>query len=173
MATNANPLRTSVRAIFAKYMMSEIEAADLEVGVFNNTIDTAKAFPFAASWGNPVFYEAYLAKARSMVVNINPQSYVGNRHLATRLNEKEFLPNEMASMAPENLFPEAWEQVIQTELLQMKGAYEANMNAMTDIYTCGKCKKNRCTFYELQTRSADEPLTTFVRCLNCGNRWKH
>jgi len=172
MATNANPLRISVCAIFAKYM-SEIEAADLEVGVFNNTIDTAKAFPFAASWGNCVFYEAYLAKARSMVVNINPQSYVGNRHLATRLNEKEFLPNEMASMAPENLFPEAWEQVIQTELLQMKGAYEANMNAMTDIYTCGKCKKNRCTFYELQTRSADEPLTTFVRCLNCGNRWKH
>lgn len=172
MAANANPLRTSVREIFAKYM-SEIEAADLEVGVFNNTIDTAKAFPFAASWGNSVFCEAYLAKARSMVVNINPQSYVGNRNLVARLKEKEFLPNEMASMAPENLFPEAWDDVIQAELLQLKGAYEAKMNAMTDIYTCGKCKKNRCTFYELQTRSCDEPSSTFVRCLNCGNRWKH
>ena len=169
---NSNPMRAAVTAIFRKYM-TDIEAADLEVGVFNQTIDIAKVFPFAASWSNPVFNEAYLAKARSMVANLNPESYIGNRRLSTRLQEKEFLPNEMAAMAPENLFPEAWDDVIQAELRQMKGAYEANMNAMTDVYTCGKCKKNRCSYYELQTRSADEPLTTFVRCLNCGNRWKH
>lgn len=169
---NTNPIRTGVREIFAKYM-SEIEAADLEVGIFNNTIDVAKAFPFAASWANPVFNEAYMAKARSMVANIKPDSYVGNKRLSVRMGEKEFLPHEMASMAPENLFPEAWADVIQKEMALAKGAYEANMAAMTDIYTCGKCKKKRCTFYEMQTRSADEPMSTFVRCLNCGNRWKH
>jgi transcription elongation factor S-II len=172
MAGNANPVRESVRAIFAQHM-SDIEAADLEVGVFNNTIDVAKSFPFAAAWANPVFNEAYLAKARSMVANINPESYVKNAQLLARLNEKEFLPNEMAAMAPENLFPEAWEGVIQAEMRLVKGAYEGGMAAMTDIYTCGKCKKNRCSYYELQCRSCDEPLTTFVRCLNCGNRWKH
>ena len=153
--------------------MSELEAADLEVGVFNHTIDVAKSFPFAASWVNPVFNEAYMAKARSIVANLNPDSYVGNKRLAARLAEREFLPNEMASMAPENLFPEAWEEVIKAEMHQLKGAYEASMNAMTDIYTCGKCKKNKCTFYELQTRCSDEGTCTFVRCLNCGNRWKH
>ena len=169
---NTYPVRASVRAIFAKYL-SEIEAEDLEVGVFNQTIDIAKTFPFAASWANPVFNEAYMAKARSMVANLNPQSYVQNTRLCVRLGEKEFLPNEMASMAPENLFPEAWEDVIKAEMQQLKGAFECSMNAMTDVYTCGKCKKNRCTYYEQQTRSADEPVTTFVRCLNCGNRWKH
>jgi transcription elongation factor S-II len=172
MAANISPIRTAVRAIFEKYM-SEIEAADLEIGVFNNTIDVAKAFPFAASWVNPVFVEAYMAKSRSMVANLNPSSYIANSRLHERLEEKEFLPNEMASMAPENLFPEAWEGVIRDEIQHMKGAFEASMTAMTDTYTCGKCKKNRCTYYELQTRSADEPLTTFVRCLNCGHRWKH
>ena len=38
-----------------------------------------------------------------------------------------------------------------------------------EIKSCGK---NKCTYYELQTRSADEPMTTFVSCLNCGNHWK-
>ena len=172
MAGNANPVRESVRAIFAQHM-SDIEAADLEVGVFNNTIDVAKSFPFAAAWANPVFNEAYLAKARSMVANINPESYVKNAQLLARLNEKEFLPNEMAAMAPENLFPEAWEGVIQAEMRLVKGAYEGGVAAMTDIYTCGKCKKNRCTYYEYQSRRADESADIHVRFLNCGNRWKH
>uniref|UniRef100_A0A8B9LIJ3 Transcription elongation factor n=1 Tax=Astyanax mexicanus TaxID=7994 RepID=A0A8B9LIJ3_ASTMX len=43
---------------------------------------------------------------------------------------------------------------------------------VTDLFTCGKCKKNRCTYTQVQTRSADEPMTTFVFCNECGNRWK-
>ncbi|XP_078470122.1 transcription elongation factor A protein 1-like [Lampetra planeri] len=42
----------------------------------------------------------------------------------------------------------------------------------TDLFSCGKCKKKRCTYTQVQTRSADEPMTTFVFCNECGNRWK-
>ncbi|XP_012692504.1 transcription elongation factor A protein 1 isoform X2 [Clupea harengus] len=42
----------------------------------------------------------------------------------------------------------------------------------TDLFTCGKCKKKCCTYTQVQTRSADEPMTTFVFCNACGNRWK-
>uniref|UniRef100_F1RSG8 Transcription elongation factor A1 n=1 Tax=Sus scrofa TaxID=9823 RepID=F1RSG8_PIG len=42
----------------------------------------------------------------------------------------------------------------------------------TDLFTCGKCKKKNCTYTQVQTRSADEPMTTFVVCNECGNRWK-
>ncbi|XP_055508632.1 transcription elongation factor A protein 2 isoform X2 [Leucoraja erinacea] len=42
----------------------------------------------------------------------------------------------------------------------------------TDLFVCGKCKKNNCTYTQVQTRSADEPMTTFVFCNECGNRWK-
>jgi transcription elongation factor S-II len=45
-------------------------------------------------------------------------------------------------------------------------------NRQTDMFKCGKCKERRCTYYQLQTRSADEPMTTFVTCLNCGNRFR-
>jgi transcription elongation factor S-II len=44
--------------------------------------------------------------------------------------------------------------------------------AETDQFKCGRCGKRRCKYFQLQTRSADEPMTTFVTCVNCGNRWK-
>eukprot|EP00485_Elphidium_margaritaceum_P002610 CAMPEP_0202695780 /NCGR_PEP_ID=MMETSP1385-20130828/9278_1 /ASSEMBLY_ACC=CAM_ASM_000861 /TAXON_ID=933848 /ORGANISM="Elphidium margaritaceum" /LENGTH=323 /DNA_ID=CAMNT_0049351857 /DNA_START=87 /DNA_END=1055 /DNA_ORIENTATION=- len=43
--------------------------------------------------------------------------------------------------------------------------------AMTDEFKCGKCGKRKCKYSQAQTRSADEPMTTFVTCLTCGNRW--
>ncbi|NXT84414.1 TCEA3 protein, partial [Zapornia atra] len=43
---------------------------------------------------------------------------------------------------------------------------------VTDLFQCGKCKKKNCTYNQVQTRSADEPMTTFVLCNECGNRWK-
>ena len=40
------------------------------------------------------------------------------------------------------------------------------------IITCNKCKSNNCSYYQLQTRSADEPMTTFVTCTKCQRKWK-
>ncbi|XP_076016905.1 transcription elongation factor A protein 3 isoform X2 [Genypterus blacodes] len=42
----------------------------------------------------------------------------------------------------------------------------------TDLLQCGKCRKKNCTYNQVQTRSADEPMTTFCLCNECGNRWK-
>jgi transcription elongation factor S-II len=55
-------------------------------------------------------------------------------------------------------------------LFNMKGA--GNVQAETDAFKCGKCHQRKCTYYQMQTRSADEPMTTFVTCTNCNNRWK-
>ncbi len=44
--------------------------------------------------------------------------------------------------------------------------------ATTDQFQCGKCRQRETQYYQMQTRSADEPMTTFVTCVNCGNRWK-
>ena len=49
---------------------------------------------------------------------------------------------------------------------------ELKPEAMTDNYKCSKCGSRKCSYYELQTRSADEPMTQFINCLNCNNRWK-
>ena len=54
----------------------------------------------------------------------------------------------------------------------IKGAYEIKQIAMTDSIKCGKCKQNKITYYELQTRSCDEPATQYYTCLICDHKWK-
>ena len=49
---------------------------------------------------------------------------------------------------------------------------EQNIEASTDTFTCRKCRSKKCTYYQMQTRSADEPMTVFVTCLDCSTRWK-
>jgi DNA-directed RNA polymerase subunit M/transcription elongation factor TFIIS len=44
--------------------------------------------------------------------------------------------------------------------------------ATVDIFKCRKCHQNKCTSYQLQTASIDEPMTTFIKCTVCGNSWK-
>lgn len=48
----------------------------------------------------------------------------------------------------------------------------ATTAADTDMFRCSRCKEKKCTYTQLQTRSCDEAMTTFVTCTNCGHRWK-
>ncbi|ORD95161.1 TFS2 [Enterospora canceri] len=54
----------------------------------------------------------------------------------------------------------------------LKASTKADIQAETTMFKCSKCKKNKCRYYQMQTRSCDEPMTTFVRCTECGHNWK-
>jgi transcription elongation factor S-II len=45
-------------------------------------------------------------------------------------------------------------------------------NVQSGLFTCGRCKKDKCSVHQMQTRGADEPMTNFVTCLTCGHNWK-
>ena len=63
-------------------------------------------------------------------------------------------------------------KILDNKRIILENKYFPTIEASTDIFRCKKCKNNKCTYYQLQTRSADEPMTTFVTCINCGNRWR-
>uniref|UniRef100_A0A4W3JGE8 Transcription elongation factor n=1 Tax=Callorhinchus milii TaxID=7868 RepID=A0A4W3JGE8_CALMI len=86
------------------------------------------------------------------------------------------------NIAPERLAKMSAEEMASDELKEMRKALtkaairEHQMaktgGTSTDLFKCGKCKKHNCSYTQVQTRSADEPMTTFVLCNECGNRWK-
>mmetsp|Transcript_18283 Transcript_18283/g.35780 ORF Transcript_18283/g.35780 Transcript_18283/m.35780 type:complete len:135 (+) Transcript_18283:1371-1775(+) len=54
------------------------------------------------------------------------------------------------------------------------GGQEAWKNAQTTTTLCPKCNHTKAYYMQLQTRSADEPMTEFYRCANfeCAHNWK-
>ena len=167
-------IRKQTTALFASIgFLTELQAKDLEIGIFNGTIGYARDKGVPLTWKSDAFREIYLAKARAIYANLKKDGYVGNARLSERLLDGEFAPHELAQMRAEHLYPERWADIVQKEILKSQAAYEVNVVAMSDRIWCGKCKKNKVTYYEQQTRSADEACTIFYQCLNCGHRWKN
>lgn len=56
------------------------------------------------------------------------------------------------------------------EILTKYGRMREEVNVTSGI-TCPRCKSTKTIAAERQTRSADEPMTTYARCLECGRTW--
>jgi DNA-directed RNA polymerase subunit M/transcription elongation factor TFIIS len=166
------PLRETVVKYLVEVGISELFAKDMEIGIYNWSLQKAEETNIPKSWANKIFVNVYTNKSRSILTNLDKDSYVGNTRLIQRLNDKEFKPNELPFMDMTNMFPERWNDILDMRMKQEKNFYNSKQVAKTDMFKCGKCKKRECSYYELQVRSADESSTIFVSCLNCGNRWR-
>lgn len=143
-------------------------ALNIERGIFNYVIDKT---PNVNIWNDNFEYK-YKSRVLSIYGNLNPNSYIRNKDLINRLFDKEFDEFKLCYLNPKDMFPEKWESLYKEYEFELKGHLNQDNEVKDGMFTCGKCKSRKTTYFQLQTRSADEPMTTFVRCVNCGNRWK-
>ena len=173
MTTNENFKREKIIEHCEKITkLSKQECEDIERGIFNWCIDYADEHDILKLWSDKLFVNLYIHKTRSVISNLDPNSYINNTRLITRLQDKEFKPHEIPYMNITTIFPEQWNNILDKRLKQEQNFHNSKQVAKTDLFKCSKCKKRECSYYELQVRSADESSTIFVTCLNCGNRWR-
>ena len=142
------------------------KCTNLEKGVYNWALKEASARKVVKKWDNPYFVQLYLDRLRSIYTNLSNQELVEN------INNGTIKSYSIASMTHQEMKPSKWDELIQAKIKRDKNKYEVRLEAATDTFKCRKCHSNKCTYYQMQTRSADEPMTTFVQCIECGNRWK-
>lgn len=177
MATSKKLNNHQIRDKFKEILKNNIdltptEATDLEIGIFNSTLDYAYSLRIQLCWTNTLFMDSYINNARAVYTNLKKDSYVGNTSLYNKLKSGEYLPHEIAYISKEDMFPEIWKDIIDKQKLKFKAAYEIKQVSMTDAIKCGKCKNNKISYYELQIRSGDENMTQFFCCIICGNKWR-
>lgn len=168
---NKNDIRVKNISIF-KTIVDEKTANTIEDSIYNYTCETSAKRKIIISWDNVFFKKIYLNKSRSLYSNINSDSYIGNKSFMKKITSPDFNLSNIAFLNSQEIFPEHWKKMLDDKYKRDKKLYEEKQEAMTDQFKCGRCKSKKCTYYELQTRSADEPMTIFITCLNCGNRWK-
>tara|TARA_R110002074_G_scaffold157029_1_gene313532 strand:+ start:832 stop:1350 length:519 start_codon:yes stop_codon:yes gene_type:complete len=145
---------------------------NIEKSIFNHAVASCKG---AHNWKNDSMRSCYKQAWLSIWFNI---THPDNPGLIERLRSGVIPAKTIAGSSPSELWVDGpWHKAsiankedyakkfLRSKELELPDDYEG-------LNKCGKCKSMRTTYYQLQTRSADEPMTTFCRCHTCDNHWK-
>jgi DNA-directed RNA polymerase subunit M/transcription elongation factor TFIIS len=165
---------------------------NIEVAVLNWAVrEVRTVLHETASWENPTFRRTYKQKSVALISELArapvavPELTVQGDHvtlkieyvpqLVHRLRKKQLDVKKIASYPADVLWPDGpyakavFKNRTKDLMLEKLRASEQDYDGQ---FKCGKCKSVKTTYYQMQTRSADEPMTTYVTCKGCGNRWK-
>jgi DNA-directed RNA polymerase subunit M/transcription elongation factor TFIIS len=167
-------IREKVISNFTELLGSQEKAIEFEGYMLKNLVERALKDAIEVDWANRAFWNMYRSRAVTLYENIKgTDSYVqNNQQLIQKLNSGELSLQSIAEMTSMDLCPSRWKEMIEKLIEKKKKLYSTEQNASIFMW-CSSCKKKtKCDYYQLQTRSADEPMTTFVTCLECDKRWK-
>ena len=126
-----------------------------------------------------ICYEAiYRSKSTMLISNMNPESSIGNTKFVYRIlnnklryNQKKIIDYEvLAFMKPQEIFPERWEKEIHKKKIRID---KMTNIATTDAFPCPVCRARKArTSAPAQIRSADEPMTCWIDCVECKHTWR-
>ena len=88
----------------------------------------------------------------------------------------EIKPEELATMDEVKMLNKAkrkeLDKTIEDKVNEARSDWDKkHSKVLSGVYKC-KCGSDKTTQFEMQTRSADEPMTIFITCVECGNRWR-
>ena len=162
---NPESFRSNIKQMLNEILDDEKNSNNMEKGIFNYSLKEADQNRIVKKWDNKHFVQIYIDRLRSIMFNLKGD-------ILEHIKDGTIKPHIVAFMTHQELAPEKWSKLIEAKSKRDKNKFETNIAAATDTFTCRKCKGNQCTYYQMQTRSADEPMTTFVSCIACGTRWK-
>lgn len=185
-------LRDYTRGKFSEFLGEGVTARNCERSVLNWTFKKFRRDE--AAWDNRSFKWSYKQKVVNLLAEFKREkskmvsmslSTSGDRvivkldivpQLVCRLQRKELESTKLAWYPPEVLDPNgSYSQAmfkLKKKELEMEAARAQQDEGYAGMFQCGKCKSKKTTYYQMQTRSADEPMTAYVTCLGCNNRWK-
>lgn len=148
------------------------EHIKLENSIFKSALLDAENKDVVKNFDNKLFQICYTSAARKFISNLNVNSYVKNMVLFNKVKNGDLSIENLASMKETDFAQHLYTEIKERQYLREQTQLEGNKAMATDMFKCGRCHKRETTFYELQTRSADEPMTKFINCVNCGNHWR-
>lgn len=192
-----HPLRAYTVNKFSQYIGLEA-ARNMEISVYNYSIKKTEDTAYNSTgsfrepekqshidwrkslkpkWSCRYFKTAYKQKVACLGAELK------RGVMARLITEAKLDPRKIVEYSPDQLNPEGPYANIMIKLRKKQMAMEETNRRDPNyegVLKCGKCARTNCKecthkntdYFQLQTRSADEPMTTFVTCVCCGNKWK-
>lgn len=162
---------TQFAAFFSKVATDPIPV-NIEKSIFNWTIRAFNArIGGVPAWENEHFKNLYRAKFLAIKYNMK-HSKLCERILSGEIKTKYIADLTATGMDPDGRLAQTMKERSDFHAKRLMANNEDVDADYSGLFTCGKCRSKKTTYYQMQTRSADEPMTTFVTCINCSKRWK-
>lgn len=160
----SNVLMKSVEFKVLNYFTQIDIITHIENSCANETIRKSRGYNLRCDWDSQQFINIY----HSVCFNILSVLDEENNTLVGKILSGEININTIAGMSCKELVPEIYETL--TYHINKRISTETSQK-YTEMYHCGKCKKNKCTAERVQNRSGDEGSSFFITCLFCGQKW--
>lgn len=188
----AEALRNYVRASFARLVPDRPYARNIEKSIWDWALYETRQSKHPATLENRWFKSRYKNKAAHLLaelqrdqrvycdLKVGPDGHVSLGlavlpQLQRRIFAKELKSSELVDTPAEILWPEGpcskAQFILKKKDMRME-EIKKEEEGYEGLLKCGKCKSLKTTYYQLQTRSADEPMTTYATCKACGHKWK-
>lgn len=154
------------KQIYLSNILIDIDIAiKIELSIFEYSLIYCLNNKYDMNYIKPVYYD----KFNFIISNIEDIKGINNKTLKKNILSKKINPSYIAFFSPSQIHPEKWHHIIKKkEYIETR----ENNIAYSDEYKCKKCGESKSKITQIQTRSADEPMTTFVVCLICHNTFK-
>lgn len=142
---------------------------DIELQIRSKTKRDCEEMYCDRDW--EVFRDMYIGNAHHIISNLKRTNEIANNHLIDQVNNGNITPETLVNMTPDEMYPQQWESIINKKLIESNRLMN-DPEATTELFTCPRCGRNKCRYFERQDRSADEPKTVHITCCFCGKRWR-
>ncbi|CAL5364016.1 unnamed protein product [Camellia sinensis] len=166
--------RDKVRELLAEALLTVSSEADEDM---INEVNACDPFRVAVSVESALFEKWGLSngphkfKYRSILFNIRDSK---NPDFRRKVLLGHVNPERLVEMSPEEMASN--QRQLENKKIKEKALFKCQRKAAPKAtcceFRCARCGKKETTYHQMQTRSADEPMTTFMTCVSCGHKWK-
>ncbi|XP_070555924.1 transcription elongation factor A protein 1-like isoform X2 [Ptychodera flava] len=162
-------VREKCREMLSNALKTPLEDAD--TSGFGDPVELASAIEDCIFTEFTNTDTKYKNRIRSRVANLKDSRNPGLRQ---KVLSGEITPERIATMTADEMASDEMKELRKNYTKEAIRDHQmaTTGGTKTDLLKCGKCGKRNCTYNQVQTRSADEPMTTFAYCNECGHRWK-
>ena len=143
----------------------------IEKSIYQYAYEQCKSKNIVPNIEDKLFLRIYVNKLMSLYNNLDKNSYLKNENFYDEVMNGNIDLSNIAFLSPQEVNKKHWKKYIDKQSAVDEFLYSRTAGIRTTEYKCGRCKERNCSYYQLQVRCSDEPMTTFINCLNCGNSW--
>lgn len=158
--------RVKSQTILSDILLDIDIAIKIELSIFEYALNYCTNNKYDSNYVKPIYQD----KLNEILVNLDENKKgIKNKTFKKNILLDKIEPNSVAFLSPAQIHPEKWAHIIKKkEYIEQR----ENNIVYSDAYKCFKCGESKCKITQAQTRSADEPMTTFVVCVVCHNTFK-